>query len=214
MQEYQPGASVQDMPQTMQQLPEVATNVVGLPGVMGGVPADALGSAARNPLYHGSDRTNLHYLNPSTRGPLGPGVYTSEAEQVARSYAGPSGKIYELPQAERDIYRGHGHRTDEEWFGFKADKERLLNAAEPDKRPAISEILDKAWSGDGYPTYQQILRVYGDHEGAQGLYKRAGFDGVSGLVDGPETVLFGPQSQLAYANKTDNKTSALAAALK
>jgi GNAT superfamily N-acetyltransferase len=41
MAEYQPGMSVQDMPQTMQQLPEVAANVVGTPAFTGGVPGTA-----------------------------------------------------------------------------------------------------------------------------------------------------------------------------
>lgn len=44
MQEYQPGVSVQDMPQTMQGLPEVAANVVGMPGITGGVPVGSLGA--------------------------------------------------------------------------------------------------------------------------------------------------------------------------
>jgi hypothetical protein len=60
MAEYQPGVSVQDMPETMRYLPEVATNVVGLPGVMGAVPEGALGSAARDPsLWHGISKVKL-----------------------------------------------------------------------------------------------------------------------------------------------------------
>jgi hypothetical protein len=180
---------------------DLASYVTMAPSVTGGVPVGALGSAAKNTLYHGSDRTNLHYINPSTRGPLGPGVYTSEAEQIAKSYAGDAGRIYEMPPVERDIYRGHGHKTDEEWFGFKADKERLVNAAAPDKKEAVRAIVDKMWSGDGYPTYQRIRSLYGGDEAAQNLYKHAGFEGVSGLVDGPETVLFGPRSQPIFGVK-------------
>ncbi len=145
-------------------------------------------------LYHGSPNTDLQSLSESTRGPLGPGVYTSPAEGIAKSYAGERGKIYELPPKDRDIYRGHGHRTDEEWFGFKEDKTRLLAAAEPEKRAELSKILDRMWSGDGYPTYQRIMHLYGGDEGAQALFKKAGFHGVSGLVDGPEVLLFGEQA--------------------
>ena len=150
-------------------------------------------SITKAPLFHGSPETNLKVLNESVRGPLGPGVYTSPAEQIAGSY-GHGGKVYELPKAQRDIYQGAGHRTDEEWFGFKDDKKRLLEAAAPEKRQAVSDVLEKMWSGDGYPTYQRLRNIYGGDEGAQNLYKNAGFQGISGLVDGPETLLFGPQS--------------------
>lgn len=53
MGEYHPGASVQDMPQTMEQLPEVAMNVTGIPGGQGG-----LGSGART----AADTTHLNAL--------------------------------------------------------------------------------------------------------------------------------------------------------
>lgn len=151
------------------------------------------GSINTDPLFHGSPQMGLRTLSESDRGPLGPGVYTSPSNQIAGHYAGDAGTVYQLPEQERDIFRGAGHRTDDEWFGFKDDKTRLLNAAEPDKQDAVSAILDKAWSNDGYPVYQQLVRLYGSNDAAQALYKRAGFQGLSGLVDGPETLLFGNQ---------------------
>jgi hypothetical protein len=171
-----------------------ATDLAGMVmggGSLGGVPKGSVGSTFSEPLYHGSPRTNLHFLNPSERGPLGPGLYASPSESIAKSYAGPEGRIYEMPEVNRDIYRGAGHRTDEEWAGFKADKQRLIDAAEPEKRDAISKMLDSMWSGDGYPAYQRLVHMYGGDEGAQNLFRRAGFEGISGQVDGPETVLFG-----------------------
>lgn len=165
-----------------------AAMAVGMPGGSGG-----LGSTMRYPLYHGSPNTGLKHLEPSVRGPLGPGTYTSTSEQLAGHYAGSSGKTYQLPQKERDIYQGLGHRTDDEWFGFKADKQRLIDAAEPDKRKAIADILDRSWSSDGYSSYQRIAQIYKSDDAAQALFKRAGFEGVSGLVDGPEVLLFGAQ---------------------
>lgn len=184
------GASVQDYPEVIDAGTETAMNLVGTPGGTGG-----LGSGVRTQLYHGSPRTNIAYVNPSARGPLGPGVYTTEAENVARRYAGADGRVYEMPEQTRDIYRGHGHRTDDEWRGFKEDQARLLAAAEPEKREALAAILDKMWSGDGYPTYQRVRALYGNDEAAQQLYRKAGFEGISGQVDGPETLLFGPRSQ-------------------
>lgn len=158
------------------------------------IPKGSIGSGFADPLYHGSSAKGLTELNPSVRGPLGPGVYTSPAEQISRGYyAGPEGHVYTLPERERDIYRGHGHRTDDEWLGFKADKQRLVDAADPEKRAAVAEIVDKMWSTDGYPLYQRLRQLYGSDDAAQDLYKKAGFEGISGLVDGPEVVLFGAQ---------------------
>ncbi len=180
-----------------------AVNMVASPGV----PKGAAGSAFSHPLYHGSPETALSTLQESTRGPLGPGVYTSPAEQIAGHYAGDTGKLYKLPEATRDIFQGAGHRTDAEWFGFKDDKARLLAAAEPEKRESISQMLDKTWSNDGYPLYQNLRRLYEGHEGAQALFKRAGFQGMSGLVDGPETLLFGDQSLIKATPHTGNPFS-------
>lgn len=163
-------------------------------GAFGAVPRGAIGSTFSHPLYHGSPKSGLNILEESTRGPLGPGVYSSPAEQIAGHYAGQGGTLYELPQKNRDIYRGIGHKTDDEWFGFKSDKDRLVAAAEPAKRSEVSSILDKMWSGDGYPAYQRLVHLYKGDEGAQALFKRAGFEGISGLVDGPEVLLFGKQN--------------------
>lgn len=161
----------------------------------GAIPAEAnsLRTGITTRLHHGSPRTDLQSLEPSTRGPLGPGVYTSPNEGVAGRYAGSEGKTYALPERERDIFLGHGHRTDEEWAGFKRDKERLLAAAEPEKKQELSALLDRTWSGDGYPTFARISQMYGGDAKAHELFKRAGFEGLSGQVDGPEVLLFGKQ---------------------
>ena len=157
-------------------------------------PSGGLRSGLSDTLYHGSPAKGLTELAPSTRGPLGPGTYTTPAPQVAGRYAGEAGTMYELPQQTRDVFRGHGHRTDAEYFGYKDDVQRLLNAVEPEKRPAVEEIMGKMWSGDGYPLYQRLRSLYGSDEAAQGLFKKAGFQGISGQVDGPEVLLFGGQS--------------------
>jgi len=162
-------------------------------GTFGGAPKGSIGSGFADPLWHGTPKQGLTHLEPSTRGPLGPGVYTSPAEQIAKGYAWEGGPLHQLPEKTRDIYRGHGHRSDAEWYGFKEDKARLLAAAEPEKKEAVSKILDKAWSNDGYSVYGNLRNLYKGDEGAQGLFKKAGFEGLSGLVDGPETLLFGRQ---------------------
>lgn len=156
-------------------------------------PSGGLRSGLSDTLYHGSPTKGLSELAPSTRGPLGPGTYTTPAPQVAGHYAGEAGTTYQLPPQTRDIHRGHGHSADAEWFGYKSDQQRLLAAAEPEKQAAVKEIIDKMWSGDGYPQYQRLRSLYGSDEAAQELYKRAGFQGLSGQVDGPEVLLFGSQ---------------------
>lgn len=154
-----------------------------------------LGSALTDPLFHGSPTRGLTMLRPSERGPLGPGVYSTPSRQIAEGYyAGPHGVIYELPPTSRDVFRGHGHRSDDEWVGFTQDRQRLIDAAEPDKRDAVADIVSRMWSSDGYPLYQRIRGLYGSDEAAQALFRRAGFQGISGLVDGPEVMLFGAQS--------------------
>jgi hypothetical protein len=93
MAEYQPGVSVQDMPETMKYLPEVATNVVGLPGVMGAVPEGAMGSAAGGKIkaYHGSphdfDKFDIKKIGTGEGAQAyGHGLYFAENEKVAREY--------------------------------------------------------------------------------------------------------------------------------
>lgn len=157
---------------------------VGSLGKFGDLPA----------LFHGSPEAGLTHLRASTRGPLGPGTYATPAPQIARGYyAGEGGTVYQIPQSEGlDIYTGAGHRTDAEYYKYKNDKARLLAAAEPENRQAIKGILDRMGASDGYPIYQRIYQeVYKDEGAAQDLFKRAGFHGISGQIDGPETLIFG-----------------------
>ncbi len=160
---------------------------------MHGAPLAVAMAGLPAPLRHGSPVKGLRNLLKSERGPMGPGVYSSPSDQIAGHYAGPKGEVYEIPDRGLDVYTGAGHRTDEQWYGYQKDKERLIAAAEPEMQEGVAAIVHKMWSGDGYPTYQHIRGLYGSDEAAQNLYRRAGFHGISGLVDGPETVLFDEQ---------------------
>lgn len=161
--------------------------------------AGIMGAMAMVPgthLRHGSPKSGLSKLLKSERGPLGPGVYTTPVESLAKRYAGEGGAVYSLPDKNFDVFTGAGHR-DVGWEAFKNDVSRLKAAAEkyaPEKADEINAIIDKSWSGDGYPMYARIKQVLGSDEKAQGLFKAAGFDGLSGQVDGPETLLFNNQS--------------------
>ncbi len=144
-------------------------------------------------LMHGSPNTALKEILPSTRGPLGPGVYTTPAEQIAKRYAGDEGRLYSMPKDQYDVYTGAGYRDDAGYFGYKKDKERLASAVEPEMRDKVLPIIDNMGKLDGYPLFARLSQAYGGDEAAQNLFKRAGFDGLSGLVDGPETLLFEKQ---------------------
>ena len=149
----------------------------------------ALGSGMSFPLYHGSPKAGLKEILPSERGALGPGTYFTPAENVAARYGD---NVYELPTKERNIFNGLGDRYGS-YEGWKADKEALLKAVEPEKRAELQAILDKMWMSDGYPMHARIAGMYRDEAKAQALYKRAGFEGFAGHADGPEVVLFGKQ---------------------
>jgi hypothetical protein len=172
---------------TDQIIPSVV-NVASM--VMGaGMPMAEVGAvgSAGGRLFHGSPTANLTELVPSSRGPLGPGVYASPLEGIADRYGGTR---YQIPDENMDIFRGSGHRTDAEYYGWKSDVQRLKNAVEPEMQADIHPVIDKMWSGDGYPLFARLSQIYGGQEGAQNLFRRAGFKGISGLVDGPETLLF------------------------
>jgi hypothetical protein len=191
---------------TMPRVADITGDMIGAPlgmtarrviqaGMKGERPVtNAIGSLGGN-LYHGSPLKDLTELNPSARGPLGPGTYaTPDSINIAKRYAGDDGKVYQLPREDMDIFRGAGHRTDAEYEGFKNDKNRLMKAVEPEMQDTVIPLIKKMWSGDGYPLYWSLRKAYGGDEGAQNLFKRAGFEGLSGQIDGPETLIFGKVS--------------------
>ena len=152
------------------------------------------GGAVMSPvdeLFHGSPVKGLTTLAASERGPLGPGVYTSPSRQISGHYSGEGGHVYQVPHEGLDIYRGEGHRTDDQWFGYKDDQRRLIEAVPDEHKDAVVPVIEKMWSGDGYPLYQRIRGLLGGDEQAQALFKKAGFHGISGQIDGPETLIFG-----------------------
>jgi hypothetical protein len=145
-------------------------------------------------LKHGSPQKGISKLTRSERGPLGPGVYTTPSESIAGRYAGEGGTVYSLPDKQFDVYTGAGYRDDAGYFAFKDDQKRLIAAAEPEKQAEVAALVERMGKLDGYPLYARLRQLYGGDEGAQALLKRAGFDGISGLVDGPETLLFNEQT--------------------
>jgi hypothetical protein len=145
-------------------------------------------------LYHGSPVAGLTRLTPSTRGPLGPGVYVTPTPQTAGIYKrGDAGNVYQLPTKPRNVFLGSGYKTDDEYYTWLDDKKRLIEAVEPDKRPLVEKMMDRMHGSDGYPIFARLSQMLGGDEAAQTLFKKAGFEGISAMVDGHEVVLFGEQ---------------------
>lgn len=156
-------------------------------------------------LYHGSPRSDLTELlpGPEGTGALGPGVYGSPFNQTAGLYASEGGKVYDF-EAPDDLMYGAGARWDEipsnvsPYQVWRDNVKRLVDAAPDDQKAMIAEAGDKM-VGDGYPFFRTLAANLGSKEAAQDLYKRAGFKGLTAMVDGPEAVLFDPVNLAAPA---------------
>jgi hypothetical protein len=180
--------------------PEAKVNALGAATFgMGGGPGTVT-SGVR--LYHGSPRTDLARLAPSERGPLGPGVYLTPDESLARRYAGPNGKVYDKTIDDADIFQGIKSRDSSvnNYQVWRDQTARLVNAADEGTRVPLADLMKRMDPNDGYPFYARLRQLVGGDEAAQALFKRAGYKGMSGLVDGPEVVHFGdlPMGITAY----------------
>lgn len=145
-------------------------------------------------LFHGSPKADLTELRPSERGPLGPGTYLTPNEGVAKRYAGPEGKIYGKVVEEDDYFQGMRSAVDDKanpYQTWRDQTRRLVDAAEPENKAAVSALMEKMSYDDGYPFYARLKGMLGSDEKAQALISKAGYKGLTGFVDGPEWVNFG-----------------------
>lgn len=146
-------------------------------------------------LYHGSRAAGINALKPSERGPFGPAVYMSPAHNVARQYAGENGAMYSAPAPQEAFYGlGRSWITNGSQVNpyqlWRDQVSRLVDAAPPSLREQVAEIGGRMDPSDGYPFFRRLSGLLGGDEAAQGLFRRAGFSGVSGIVDGPEVAIF------------------------
>jgi hypothetical protein len=146
-------------------------------------------------LYHGTPKTGLDELVPSPEGTgaLGPGVYGSPFRHTAEIYAPEGGAVYEF-DAPENIFLGAGNSWDDipssvSSYQVWRDQVAKLAEANPEQSDMIRAAGDKMIY-DGYPFFRELAYRLGSKEAAQELYKRAGFGGISAMVDGPEVVLF------------------------
>jgi hypothetical protein len=147
------------------------------------------------PLAHSSSRPGLTVLNPSTRGPLGPGVYASDNSNVYSRY-GDNTYRFEVPRG--DIFHGTGSRDIGDYFPnhnptdlWRSQAERVAQVS-GDKAAQVRDVFNKRWSEEGYQLFGDLSRIFGGDTIAQDVFRRAGFKGISGHVDGPEYLMFDP----------------------
>ncbi len=145
--------------------------------------------------YHGSSTAGIApgELIPSQRGPLGPAVYLSPMEPVARRYAGEAGTLYERDLNREDLFHGMKQRDAPDvnpYDTWRSQQARLVDAAPPDKKQAVSALFEKMWPDDGYPLFHELSRMFGSQEAAQDYLKSAGYKGITGNIDGPEIAWF------------------------
>jgi hypothetical protein len=144
------------------------------------------------PAYHGSKLKGLTDIAPSPRGALGPGAYFTPNKNVAAQYAGPEGRIYDTQIDDATIFQGirSNDSSVNPYQVWRDQTARLVDAAEPEMKQAISDIATKMDPNDGYPFFVRLAQLYKSEDGAQDLLKRAGFKGISGVADGPEIAMF------------------------
>jgi hypothetical protein len=170
-----------------------ASGAAMLPGVSVGA-ADEAGDMARKgfDVWHGSPKAGLTELMPSPEGTgaLGPGVYASPFQNVAGRYGD---NVYQFTTP-NDLFLGAGNRWDDipidvSSYQVWRDQVARLAAANPEQADMIKAAGDKMLY-DGYPFFRELAYRMGSKEAAQELYKRAGFKGLTAMVDGPEVVMF------------------------
>lgn len=151
------------------------------------------GKAGGGQLYHGSRTSGIGTLRRSERGPLGPGVYASPHRPIAERYADENGTIYSF-ESPKEIFHGMkpwGAGSDVDPYEiWRNQAKAVVAAAPPEKQREIAALFEKLGPDDGYPLYYRLTQMMGSHEAAQDIFRRAGYKGMTGYVDGPETVLF------------------------
>lgn len=154
-------------------------------------PANALNMGMQ--VFHGSPNSAIKTLAKSERGPLGPGVYATPLESLAKRYAGEKGTTYSF-EAPDEIFHGMrpwGSGSDVNPYQIWRDQAASVLKVVPEgKRDEVKALFEKMWPEDGYPFFQRLSSILGSKEDAQALLRKAGYKGITAFVDGPEMALF------------------------
>lgn len=146
--------------------------------------------------FHGSPKPNLAELIASKEGgALGPGVYLTPSKNVASNYAGVQGHIYEAAP-DMNVFNGIGKSMYDNPSAISPSKEwrdqidTLSKALTPSETAKLGDYYKKLNDGDGYSLLREMAYKFGSKESAHDVFRRAGFTGISGHVDGPEVLMF------------------------
>jgi hypothetical protein len=157
-------------------------------------------------LYHGTDK-EITDFRPSERGAFGPGVYLSEQSGVASRYGPPS------------KYHVRGNILDTR-PGKPAPK-GLAESAKSQLTPEETQRWDRLWPQRNTmavdaETFREVLTRSVEPQRVPEIMRRLGFDGMQGIADGHELVIFDPSNirsvNAAFDPEKSGSSTLLAAA--
>jgi hypothetical protein len=153
---HEMGTSVRDNPQYTGLAADTALNMVGIPGLTGGVPLNALGSSAKGiKAYHGSphdfDRFDMSKIGTGEGAQAyGHGLYFAENEKVAKEYR-------EALSHKTVAYNGAPANWDDpatiasSWLHNLGDRAAAMKQLQGSKAPEVQEAYRMLERGDPLP---------------------------------------------------------------
>jgi hypothetical protein len=135
-------------------------------------------------LYHGTDK-EIASFRPSERGAFGPGVYLSDQSGVASRYGKPS--PYYVRGSILDTRPG------------KPLPKGLSDAAKSQLTPEEVQRWERLWPQRNSmavdaETFREVLTRSVEAPRVPEIMRRLGFDGMQGIADGHELVIFDPSN--------------------
>jgi hypothetical protein len=144
--------------------------------------AKEMGFDTETVLYHGTDK-EIASFRPSERGAFGPGVYLSDQSGVASRYGKPS--PYYVRGSILDTRPG------------KPLPKGLSDAAKSQLTPEEVQRWERLWPQRNSmavdaETFREVLTRSVEAPRVPEIMRRLGFDGMQGIADGHELVIFDP----------------------
>jgi hypothetical protein len=167
--------------------------------------AKEMGFDTETVLYHGTDK-EIASFRPSERGAFGPGVYLSDQSGVASRYGKPS--PYYVRGSILDTRPG------------KPLPKGLSDAAKSQLTPEEVQRWERLWPQRNSmavdaETFREVLTRSVEAPRVPEIMRRLGFDGMQGIADGHELVIFDPSNirsvNAAFDPKKSTSSTLLAA---
>jgi hypothetical protein len=150
--------------------------------------ADALLMGSTAPegrvLFHGTSGELTGGMRPSSRGYFGPGVYLSKQPSTAQTYGQ---NVYKFGVPDEIFQASHPKGTLQ---SDPAAEGSILGALTEAERQKVSDL--KSWYGNDSAAFYQALSRTLPPDRVQAAFKAAGYQGIEGMGDGHEVVVFDP----------------------